>query len=252
MKLTFLGTASGMPDIDRNSSAILVEAGDWAFLVDAGEGVARCLLRSGNGADRIDAVFISHTHADHAAGIPGLLQWMLLCGRTKPLSIFLPAGILRRFKSVIPAFLLNQGKWTFKFHLFPMAGGLVYEKDAFRIEAVPNSHLAPGLTHEERLKKGLDCYSFCFYESIDRKAVYTSDVDGLDHLGAVAAMTNLLVAECTHVEVEDVLDFTRQNRIGRVIFTHIPSEMRLPISSSPDRDDGLTVVFAKDGDAFEV
>ena len=252
MKLTFLGTASGMPDLDRNPSAILVEAVDGAFLFDAGEGAAHRMLRSGIAADRIDAVFISHTHPDHAAGIPGLLQWMHLCGRTKPLSVFLPAGILRRFKSVIPAFLLNQGKWTFKFHLFQMGGGTVYEKEEFRIEAVPNNHLAPGRTYEEQLKKGLDSLSFCIHESIDRKVVYTSDVDGLDHLGAVAAMANVLISECQHVEVEDVLDFARQNRIGRVVFTHIPREMKPPAASGRERGDGLTVAFAKDGDAFEV
>jgi ribonuclease Z len=252
MKLTFLGTGSGMPDMDRNPSAMLVEAADGAFLVDAGEGAARGLIRSGIAADRIDAVFVSHTHPDHAAGIPGLLQWMHLCERSKPLSLFLPAGILRRFKSVIPAFLLNQGKWTFKFHLFPMAAGTAYEKDSFRIEAVPNSHLAPGMTYEEQLKKGLDSVSFCIHESIDCKAVVTSDVDGLDHLGAVAAMANVLVSECTHVEIEDVLDFARQNRIGRIVFTHIPREMGFPGASGKERADGLTVAFAKDGDSFEV
>ncbi len=250
MKLTFLGTASAVPDIRRHPSATLVEAAGSAFLLETGEGTVRQMLRLGIEADRIDAAFISHTHPDHAAGLPGLLQWMHLSGRRKPLSLFLPAGVLRRFKAVIPAFLLNQGEWTFKFHLFPMSGGTVYEGDAFRLEAVPNNHLAPGLTYEQQLKNGLDSHSFCIHESAGRKVIYTSDVDGLDHLGAVAAMASLLISECTHVKVADVLDFARQNRIGRVVFNHIPSEMEPPDESGSGGD--LSVMFARDGDSIEV
>jgi ribonuclease Z len=252
MKITFLGTASAIPDINRNQSAIVVETGENAFLFDAGEGTSREMQRVGIQADRIDAVFISHTHPDHAAGVPGLLQWMRLLGRTKPLSLFLPAGILRRFKSVVPAFLLNRGEWTFKYHLFPMSGGTVFEKDAIRVEAVPNGHLAPDLTYEEQLKKGLDSLSFCIHESADGKVIYTSDVEGLDHLGAVAAMADVLISECTHVETGQVIDFARQNRIGRIVFTHLPPGLK-PADGSGFPPAGETAVtFAEDGYALEV
>jgi ribonuclease BN (tRNA processing enzyme) len=252
MKITFLGTASAMPDINRSQSAVLVEASGSAFLFDAGEGTFREMHRMAIEPDRIDAVFISHTHPDHAAGIPGLLQWMRLLGRTKPLSLFLPAGILRRFKSVVPAFLLNRSEWTFKYHLFPMSGGTAYEKDALRIEAVPNGHLGPDLTYEAQLKKGLDSLSFCIHESSDVKVIYTSDVEGLDHLGAVAAMANVLISECTHVETEKVMDFARQNRISRVVFTHIPPGRKQADESGFPPAVETAVSFAGDGYAFEV
>jgi ribonuclease Z len=252
MRITLLGTASAMPDINRGQSAVLAEAGECAFLFDAGEGTFLELHRAAIEVDRIDAVFISHTHPDHAAGIPGLLQWMRLLGRTKPLSLFLPAGILRRFKSVIPAFVLNRSEWTFKYHLFPMAGGTVYEKDALRVEAFPNSHLGPDLTHEAQLKKGLDSLSFCIHESTDVKVIYTSDVEGLDHLGSVAAMANVLISECTHVEMEKVADFARQNRVSRIVFTHIPPGLEHPDESGFRAAGETSVAFAVDGYAFEV
>jgi ribonuclease BN (tRNA processing enzyme) len=252
MKLTLLGTACGMPDIDRNPSAVLVETQDGTYLLDAGEGTARQLVRFGVSADKVDTVFVSHTHPDHAAGITGILQWMHLCGRTKPLSLFFPEGVLRRFKSVFPAFQIVQGNWSFKFRSYPISGGIVLEKDVFRIEAVPNSHLAPGRTYEEQLKSGLDSYSFCMIESADKKAVVTADVDGLDHLNACAPMTNLLVSECTHVDPDDVLQFAKLNRIGRVALTHIPARMKIPDLSDAERKFGVAVRFANDGDAFEV
>jgi ribonuclease BN (tRNA processing enzyme) len=252
MKLTLLGTASGMPDIDRNPSAVLVETPGGAYLLDAGEGTARQMVRFGIGSDVIEAVFVSHTHPDHAAGLVGLLQWMHLAGRTKSLSLFFPEGILRRFKSVFPAFHIVSGKWPFKFHCFPISGGIVLEKDEFRIEAVPNSHLAPGWTYEEQLKSGRDSYSFCLTESTDKKVLVTSDVDGLDHLSACAPMANLLISECMHVDLEDILNFSRQNRISRVVLTHIPPGMKIPEPSITERESDLNVQFANDGDTFEV
>jgi ribonuclease BN (tRNA processing enzyme) len=252
MKLTLLGTASGMPDVDRNPSSILVEAKNGDYLLDAGEGTARQMVRFGVDADRIDAVFVSHTHPDHAAGITGILQWMHLCGRTKPLSLYIPEGILRRFKSVFPAFQIVQGNWSFKFRPYPISGGIVLERDEFRIEAVPNSHLAPGRTYEEQFKNGQDSYSFCMIESTDKKAIVTADVDSLDHLNACAAMANLLVSECMHVDLDDVLQFAKLNRIGRVVLTHIPTGMKIPDLSDTERRFGIAVRFANDGDAFEV
>jgi ribonuclease Z len=87
MKLTVLGSASGVPVPERNSSSYWIETSESAYLIDAGDGAARQIVRFGLNANRLEGVFISHMHSDHASGLFMLLQLMYQTGRKEPLRI---------------------------------------------------------------------------------------------------------------------------------------------------------------------
>lgn len=79
MQICFLGTGSGSPECGRSTSAILVKLADGQiYLFDAGEGVQRQLqfLHGNVKLNRITKIFITHLHADHIFGLPGLLLSM--------------------------------------------------------------------------------------------------------------------------------------------------------------------------------
>ena len=87
-----LGTGGMSPLPDRWLSALLVRCRGELILFDCGEGtqiVWRCF---GWGFRRLGAVCISHTHADHIAGLPGLLHSIANAGRVEPVSLFGPPG----------------------------------------------------------------------------------------------------------------------------------------------------------------
>lgn len=88
MRLVFLGTSSAVPTAERGLSSIAIARGSELLLFDAGEGMQRNFIKAGLGMNRKMKIFISHMHADHCAGLLGLLQTMALQGRERTVDIY--------------------------------------------------------------------------------------------------------------------------------------------------------------------
>lgn len=89
LSVTFLGTGGAVPTTRRNTSAIFCRREGEGMLFDCGEGTQRQMMRFGTGFD-VDHIFVSHLHADHVLGIPGLLQTLDFNERRAPLTIYAP------------------------------------------------------------------------------------------------------------------------------------------------------------------
>jgi len=247
VKLTVLGSASGQADAKRNFSAYLVESSAGFYLLDADEGTARQLVRIGLNPEKIDAVFVSHMHPDHASGVFGLLQWMHLCGRKKSLPLHLPPGVIPQFDRIFPVFLIEHGKWAFEFGCVALPVKRPFHRGRFALRAVPNAHAGPGLSYADQVKQGRDSYSFILEDS-GRTMVYTSDVPNLRHLDPWAGGADVLVSECTHVPQEDIFAFASEHGIARTVLSHIP----FPDNPPSQPLSGPPFMWASDGDALEV
>jgi ribonuclease Z len=92
LHIYFLGTAGALPTPVRNPSCILIRRGSDTLLFDCGEGAQQQMMRSRCGFI-VNAVFISHWHADHFLGLFGLVQTMSFNGRTEPLIIYGPEWV---------------------------------------------------------------------------------------------------------------------------------------------------------------
>ena len=96
MEITFLGTSSGVPTKNRNVSGLAIKKQDsksW-FLVDCGEGTQQQLLQTKLSLKYLTAICITHVHGDHCYGMPGLLATTAMSGRTEPITIIAPEGII--------------------------------------------------------------------------------------------------------------------------------------------------------------
>jgi ribonuclease Z len=100
IRVTFLGTAASRPTVGRNVSAISVQREGDLMLFDCGEGTQRQMMRFGTGFG-LQAIFVTHLHADHFIGIIGLLRTLALQGREEPLSIYGPPGTERVLDTAI-------------------------------------------------------------------------------------------------------------------------------------------------------
>ncbi len=91
IRVRFLGTAAALPTVRRNVSGIAVQREGRSLLWDCGEGTQRQIMRYGTGFS-FDHIFITHAHADHLLGLPGLLRTMGLQGRRQGMTVYGPAG----------------------------------------------------------------------------------------------------------------------------------------------------------------
>ncbi len=87
-----LGTGGMMPLPRRWLSSLLVRVNGALTLFDCGEGTQIAWRETGWSMRRLEAICLSHTHADHVAGLPGLLHAVANSDRTEPITIYGPPG----------------------------------------------------------------------------------------------------------------------------------------------------------------
>ena len=92
LDVVFLGTGGSVPTARRATACVLVRAGGERLLFDCGEGAQRQMQRS-TGLVQIDEIYITHYHADHYLGLPGLLKTYDLNDRQAPLRVLGPPGL---------------------------------------------------------------------------------------------------------------------------------------------------------------
>lgn len=94
------GTGGMLPIPGRWLTSFWVEHEGRAALVDCGEGTQIALAQHGCRLSSLEAIFITHTHADHISGLPGLLLSLGNCGKTEPLRIYGGIGIADTVKKL--------------------------------------------------------------------------------------------------------------------------------------------------------
>jgi ribonuclease Z len=135
LDVLFVGTAGSAPSARRGLPATLVRRGGDRLLFDCGEGTQRQLVRS-VGLIELQEVFITHFHADHVLGLPGMLKTFSLRGRERPLDVYGPPGLRALFAGLAPVI----GKTTFPVKLTELEPNDELERDGFRIAAFGVDH----------------------------------------------------------------------------------------------------------------
>lgn len=225
-KITVLGSSSGMPSPARFCSSILLQTENANFLLDCGEGTSFSLLRNQLDPELIDSVFISHSHADHLAGLFLFIQMMHLLERTNSLNVYLPEEAIPGVKSFLRTCYLFPEKITPRLNLFPITSGFVLEKDGITIEAHRNHHLAgnAGVINESRYANRME--SFCLVVRIcEKKIVYSGDVESSDDLAGIVQDADLLITECFHPQLDQLILLMLEKKVKSALFSHIPLEL---------------------------
>src|SRR5437763_6825053 len=93
LDLVFLGTSASMPTAQRAPAALLLRRGGERLLFDCAEGTQRQLQRSTVGLPDLETIFLTHFHADHTLGLPGMLKTFALRGRDEVgVTVYGPRG----------------------------------------------------------------------------------------------------------------------------------------------------------------
>ncbi len=135
LSLFFAGTGGSVPTARRGLPALLARRGGESLLFDCGEGTQRQLIRSVGLVD-LDRIFLTHFHADHWLGLPGMLKSFDLRDRTAPLKVYGPPGVGR---------LLDQarfiyGKLGYSFTVQELEAGDTVAGDGYEVQAFNVRH----------------------------------------------------------------------------------------------------------------
>ena len=131
----FLGTGNSVPSARRSTASVMLVRGGRRMMFDCGEGTQRQLQRS-VGLAQVDEIFLTHFHADHVLGLPGLLKTYDLTAREEPLTIYGPRGLHDLFK------ILGRlvGRTDYDLDLVEMDPGDAVPHEGARVEAFAVEH----------------------------------------------------------------------------------------------------------------
>jgi ribonuclease Z len=229
LSLLFAGTGGSVPSPRRGLPAILVRRGGDRLLFDCGEGTQRQLMRSVGLAD-VNCVFITHFHADHWLGLPGMLKSFALRERDQPLSVYGPRGLRQMMDNTrfiygrLPYELdvseLDAGE-SVSFDGYVVTGVAVSHRNnnAYGYAIVEESrpgHLDPQLAEQLGVTPGPDFGRLARGETVagvtpeqvmgptreGRKIVISGDTSPCELLAVAAHEADLLVHEATFAEEE--------------------------------------------------
>ncbi len=254
--LTCLGVGDGKPCDDRNHSAFLYHFGPTTLLVDCGEPVSRWFRARRLSSDALDAVFLSHLHADHLGGLFMLLQGLWLEGRRRDLTVYLPGNAIRPLRALLRAATLYEELFPFQLRFQPLRAGRPVKVGRARVTPFPTSHLnSLHAQFQERCgrRQGPAPIAYCFLlEAAGLRVGHSADLGAPEDLAPLLAKPlDLLVCELAHFRPEEIFRYLRGRDIGRALFVHLsrrcwerlPATRRLAAKLLPD----LPHSFAQDG-----
>src|SRR5215203_2365712 len=137
LAVTFLGTGGSVPSARRSTASVLVARGGERLLFDCGEGTQRQMQRS-LGLVQVDEIYLTHFHADHVMGLPGLLKTYDLTDRRVPLKVYGPPGLTELFQVFSPLI----GRLRFTIDLIELGPGDPVEHDEYEVRPFEAAHNA--------------------------------------------------------------------------------------------------------------
>lgn len=138
INVTLIGTGGMIPLPERFLSSCLIEYNGKSILIDCGEGTQISLHKGKLSMNRIDTILLTHCHADHVSGLPGLLLTIGNQGRTEPLYIISPRGSTKYINSL----LIVCGFLPYEVNIIELhdTKPQVFEQIGLKITSIPLKH----------------------------------------------------------------------------------------------------------------
>lgn len=223
MRLTVLGRSPARPNPGEACAGYLIEGAGSRMLVDIGPGIVAQLLRRHH-PDELDAVLVSHMHADHMLDLVTLryvYPWRRLAADER-LRVIMPPGSADQLLDLARG-VGGARHFEDAFQLSEHDGSGTFEVGKLRVSPRETQHYIP-------------CWGFRF-EDGDRRLSYTADTAPCDALADLADGANLLLSEATlrslaedaqppeprgHLMPSEAGDVAREGGVEHLVLTHLP------------------------------
>jgi ribonuclease Z len=235
MRFAFLGTSAALPSATRDTTSMLVDGSGALVLVDVGGSPVQKLRRLGIDPLAVTHVIVTHLHADHAYGLPALVQNLRSLGRRAPLPILCRPEHVDGVRTLLQVFNLWRRSGMFELNALPVDATretVAFEHGGLTVTTAPNEH------------GSMPNFAVRFAERRPGIAlVYSSDTRPADAVLSLARGADTLVHDATFVEgdrervgshssAREAGDIAARAGVRRLILTHIDAAYH-------DRLDGL-------------
>jgi ribonuclease BN (tRNA processing enzyme) len=203
-----LGTHGGpLPDAKRSQPANALVVDRAVYLVDAGDGAAEQLAKAGLSLQAVRAVFISHLHFDHTAGLFAVIGLRQQTNTLAKLTIYGPPGTKETVNALVaaakPGGVSGYGVPGEQFvppnvEAIEIRDGAHLSLDGFTVTAAENTHYS--FPRGSDMDQRFDSLSFRF-DFPGRSIVYTGDTGPSDAVTALAKGADILVSELIDTQV---------------------------------------------------
>jgi ribonuclease BN (tRNA processing enzyme) len=217
MRLTVIGCSGSLPGPDSPASCYLLEAEGFRLLLDLGNGAIGALQRHASLAD-IDAICLSHLHADHCLDLCSYYVARVYGpGGSRPqIPVYGPAGTAQRMAQAYG--LADQPGMT--------------EVFSFRTLAEETSQVGPFQLTTARMSHPVETFGFRF-EHAGRVLAYSADTGESAALVRLAGQADLLLCEASfltgpdlpagqHLTARQAAEHAARAGAGRLMLTHVP------------------------------
>jgi len=241
-EIVFIGTSDAFGAGGRRQSAILLRTTSGAALLDCGVTTNTGLGQMEIARCEIDAILVSHFHADHFGGIPlFLLAAQYQDRRTQPLLIAGPAGIEQRVRDLATSMghPIDDSELEFDIRYRELSNDRPTEIGPVSARTFETRHDPSSCPHGMCIDAG------------NRRIVYSGDTGWFDGLPGQVAGCDLFICECTlheptyefHLDWETLEAKRSEFACERMLLTHLGDEMsrrrgKLAIETA---DDGLAL-----------
>lgn len=238
-EVVFVGTSDAFGAGGRRQSAVVMRSESGTTLVDCGATTNTGLGELGIQRDELDAIVVSHFHADHFAGIPLLLlAAQYEDRRTRPLIIAGPPDVERRIRVLAKAMGHPlERDWSYPVLFRELCPGSEVEVGPTLVRSYETQHQPDAHPQGYRLT------------SSGRTIAYSGDTGWFDGLPEIAAGAELFICECTyrasdldfHLNLELLQERRARFDCGRMLLTHLGIQMADRRKDDPleSADDGM-------------
>lgn len=266
MRVTVLGSASGISMPGRAHASVAVECRGGLYLFDLGEPVGRELLARGLPVADLKAAFVSHMHSDHVGGLFQFVKNLHLyhnhpeyLPQVDRIAIGIPAEAVAAVRAFLVATYMLPERMRVKVDIIHVRRGRVYDDGNVTVTAHPTTHLAEVMpfieAHPEYRSLRGEAYSYDVSHG-GKRTFYSGDLGSVSDIVDAAGGADLVVLEFGHLlPLEDNLARLKGLGIGKVLLTHIfPDYNDRPEELQRIADAVLPgiVTVARDGTSVEI
>lgn len=247
MKITFLGTSHGVPSPERHCSSCMVEAKNSVYLVDAGAPVTDLVMRSGHDVPDIRAIFITHIHSDHTAGLFQLCDLINWYYRSHSIDIFIPEQtFIDALKNLIVATTPPRPVDESRLHFKLTDESICYEDESVRVTFIPTKHMpAPHKSYAVMVEEN------------GKRVLFSGDLSHLLQGEDVPSVLfeeeiDAFVCEMAHFGPIEILPYLERAKVKDVYFTHVYPVEKYGEIEEMSKKLSIRIHTPRDGDSFTV